>query len=189
MDNKYAKTAVAAAFIAALVWAGVASANPPHFPNLITNGSEWTLSGYDDSAPTHTFLATHRICFTFLGNVGTHMRYRWSSSTLPGWDGIATQEGDQVMMHGDYKENFVHDAMIWEIATNDKYNFGTGHWVEWYEDAGTGKTMKFANVYMKRIAGSVCDVVKEMSGNLSLNTVPDAEPHDYPMAPSNGVDQ
>lgn len=31
---------------------------------------------------------------------GIHQRYEWWSDTFPDWDGIASQEGNEVLMHG-----------------------------------------------------------------------------------------
>jgi hypothetical protein len=117
-------------------------------PQLVNGGNLWTITAFDDSSPVHTQLATQSICFEFVGVVGTHVRYRWRSTTFPDWNGRATQEGDQVFMHGDYAKDVGHDGMEWSIASAKT---GAGHWFEWREDGGFGITIGFANAEWQRV--------------------------------------
>jgi hypothetical protein len=117
-------------------------------PQLVNGGNLWTITAYDDASPVHTQLATQGICFEFAGVVGTQTRYRWRSTTFPDWNGRATQEGDQIFIHGDYAKDVGHDGMQWEIVTNKS---GAGHWSEWREDGGFGTTIGFANSEWQRV--------------------------------------
>lgn len=54
-------------------------------------------------------------------------------------------------MHGDYDKNEGHDGITFDIVTNDKKNYGAGHWTEWRENAKFGKTVVFANASLIRI--------------------------------------
>jgi len=104
-------------------------------------------TAFDDSSPVHTQLATQGICFDFIGVVGTHVRYRWYSTTFPDWNGIASQEGDQIFMHGDYDKDNGHDGFNWAIDTSKA---GSGHWHEWREDGGFGITIGLGNAVFQR---------------------------------------
>jgi hypothetical protein len=116
-------------------------------PELTRGGNLWSITAYDDASPVHTTMATQGICFEFIGVVGTQNRYRWRSTTFPDWNGIASQEGDQVFMHGDYAQNVGHDGIMWAIDTNRS---GSGHWTEWRENAAFGNTIVFANATFLR---------------------------------------
>jgi hypothetical protein len=129
----------------------VSQALPPHYPDLVSNGNRWTITAYDDSSVVHTQWATQGICFYPAGTVGTHQRYYWVSDTFPDWNGRATQEGDQIVMHGDYANNVGHDGMQFEITTSSPKNEGYGHWHEWREDPKYGLTIGFANAKLVRV--------------------------------------
>ena len=118
---------------------------PQPSPQLVAGGNLWSITAFD---PVHTQMATQNICFEFVGVVGTHTRYRWRSTNFPDWNGRATQEGDQVFMHGDYANDVGHDGMAWSIDTSKS---GSGHWFEWREDGGFGNTIAFANAVLQRI--------------------------------------
>jgi hypothetical protein len=140
----------------ALTFQGSSLADPPHRPDLVKEGNRWTVTGYFDNSPVHTQAATQGICFYPAGVSGTHQLYRWVSDTFPDWNGIATQEGDQVFMHGDYQRPYGvtdggHDSMEWEIVTMSRENEGAGHWREWAEDGGFGMTIGFGNAKFVRV--------------------------------------
>ncbi|MCU7935132.1 MAG: hypothetical protein KZQ99_09655 [Candidatus Thiodiazotropha sp. (ex Dulcina madagascariensis)] len=128
-----------------------AQAVPPHLPNLVQGGNRWLITFYDDSSFNHNPWATQGLCFYQVGNVGTHTRYVWFSDTYPDWNGRATQEGDQIFMHGDYAADVGHDGMEWEIVTNSYKNEGAGHWKEWRENGGFGMTIGFGNAKFTRV--------------------------------------
>lgn len=157
----------------------VAVAVPPHSPDLVQGGNRWTITAYDDSAPGQTQWATQGLCFYPIGVFGTHQRYYWVSDTFPDWNGIATQEGDQVFMHGDYATDVGHDGMQWEIVTMSRSNEGAGHWHEWREDGRYGRTIGFANAKLVRVGkcrfatfdeslefGRTLDLPKDERGNI-----------------------
>lgn len=152
---KYKVTAFLA--LASIALAGSAQAVPPYSPDLVSGGNRWTITFYDDSSPAHNQWATQGICFYYAGTVGTHQRYVWVSDTYPDWNGRATQEGDQVFMHGDFQwpygqqRNGGHDGMEWDIVTVSKKNQGAGHWKEWVEDAAYGITIGFGNARFERV--------------------------------------
>jgi len=140
--------ALCLATIALLALAPAASAQPGHLPDLVTGGNRWIITFFDDSSPGHTQWASQGLCFVPIASVGTHKRYRWFSDTFPDWNGIASQEGDQITMHGDYDRNRGHDSMSWDIMLKDA---GGGHWVEWRENPGFGNTIGFGNSSFYRI--------------------------------------
>lgn len=129
----------------------LSQALPPHYPDLVSDGNRWTITAYDDSSVVHAQWATQGICFYPAGSVGTHQRYYWVSDTFPDWNGRATQEGDQIVMHGDYANNVGHDGMQFEITTSSPKNEGYGHWHEWREDAKYGLTIGFTNAKLVRV--------------------------------------
>lgn len=143
---------IAASAVLALL-ATIASAQaqilpaPTPSPDLVKGGNLWSITAFNDASPVHTQMATQGICFEFIGVVGTHVRYRWFSTTFPDWNGIASQEGDQVFMHGDYAHDVGHDGIHWAI---DTARTGSGHWTEWREDGGFGNTIVFANATFQR---------------------------------------
>ena len=155
---KHSLTAVIATGALALsLLSTTAQASPPHRPDLTTGGNRWTITFYDDSSPAHNRWATQGICFYATSAVGTHQRYVWISDTYPDWNGVATQEGDQIDMHGDFQWPYLqqkdggHDGMSWDIVTNDRANQGSGHWHEWVENGSFGNTIGFGNAQLQRV--------------------------------------
>jgi len=134
-----------------------ALALPPHKPDLVTTGNLWLVRAYNDASPNHDYLIEQKICFFPTGVVGTHQRYEWVSLTFPDWNGIATQEGDQVFMHGDFTLFFPthpiagHDSMQWELVTDDKKTIGAGHWQLWVDLGKFGTNLGFTNIIYARL--------------------------------------
>lgn len=129
---------------------------PPYRPNLVEGGNRWLITFHNDRSPLHDRWATQGICFRYTGRVGTHMGYIWYSDTYPNWNGRASQEGDQIFMHGDFWRNIGHDSMIWDIVTNSYRNEGAGHWMEWLEDPGFGITIGLGNAKLRRVGSCLC---------------------------------
>lgn len=129
----------------------LASALPPHYPDLVSDGNRWTITAYDDSSVGHTQWATQGICFYPAGTQGTHQLYRWASDTYPDWNGRAVQEGDQVFLYGDFWRDTGHDGVQFEIVTNSPRSEGYGHWQEWIEDGKQGITVGFLNTKLTRV--------------------------------------
>jgi hypothetical protein len=142
-------------------------AQPPHYPDLVSDGNRWIITAYDDSSPVHTEWATQGICFYPVAFVGTHQRYVWVSDTYPDWNGRASQEGDQVFMYGDFRWPYGqerdrgHDGIEWEITTESRINGGTGHWKEWIEDGRAGVTVGFANAKLRRVGKCDYDTLEQ----------------------------
>jgi hypothetical protein len=134
---------------------GVAFAQAPHSPDLTTAGNRWTITAFNDESPNHDQWATQGICFRFIGNFGTHARYEWWSDTFPDWNGVATQEGNEITMHGDYAQDVGHDGMVWNVVTATPRNMGAGFWFEWREDAKFGRTIGFTNALLQRVGRCV----------------------------------
>jgi hypothetical protein len=143
-----------------------AAAVPPHLPQLVTGGNLWTITFFDDTSPIHTQWATQHICFYQGPQQGTHQLYQWVSISYPDWNGRATQEGDQIFMHGDFQWPFGitkdggHDGMQWELVTfsptgeanaTPRGEIGTGHWQEWVEDGKLGWTIGWGNALFRRV--------------------------------------
>jgi hypothetical protein len=130
-------------------------AMPPHLPNLIADGNQWKITAYVDEALNHARMVSYSICFYPDGNSNTHMRYTWSSTGFPDWNGRAVQEGDQIFMHGDFRsireKDTGHSAMEWEIVTDNYKNIGAGHMALWVEDGELGKPSHFTNVVFQRV--------------------------------------
>lgn len=166
-----------------------ALAAPPHLPDLVQGGNRWTITFYNDSSTTHSQWATQGLCFYYAGTVGTHQQYIWVSDTYPDWNGRATQEGDQVFMHGDFQWPFGtkdggHDGMEWEIVTTDKRNEGAGHWKEWVEDGRHGTTIGFGNTKFTRVGScyqTTADAALEYGQTLELKADLDGQVQTNPM--------
>jgi len=140
-----------------------AMAGPPHDPDLVSAGNLWQVEAYLDASPNHLTLGQAKICFFLTGFVGTHQRYDWVAINYPAWNGRATQEGDQVFMHGDFP--FVvgdvkyegHDASEWQVISGGKKAVGGGHWQFWAELGKLGTNLAFTNVAFSRIGSCQFD--------------------------------
>lgn len=153
--SKLTASSVAIAF-ASLFINSVAFANPPYYPNLTKGGNKWTITFYDDTSPTHNQWATQTLCFYDAGTQGTHQSYNWVSISYRDWNGRATQEGDQIFMHGDFQwpwgvRDGGHDGMEWQLTTVSYKDFGFGHWKEWVEDGRFGNTIGWGNTRLQRV--------------------------------------
>ncbi|TQV88763.1 hypothetical protein [Aliikangiella coralliicola] len=141
---------------------------PPHTPGLTTGAPvgatwhEWEVRAYNDRSPTHRYMARQTICFRYVGTVGTHDSYEWYSNSYFNWNGRATQEGDQISMHGDFWNEVGHDGMTWQLTTQENaansklLEQGAGHWYEWIENAALGWSVGFANTLWTK-TGKKCE--------------------------------
>jgi len=117
----------------------------------------WLVRGYLDASPAHNFIGQQRICFFPAGVVGTHQRYVWVSPNFPTWNGRASQEGDQIFMHGDFviptpvAKIQAHDSSQWELVGLDDKAIGAGHWKFWADAGIFGTSLAFLNITMNRI--------------------------------------
>ena len=135
-------------------------------PDLVSAGNRWTITAYNDESPVHDQWATQGLCFRSLGMFGTHQRYEWWSDTFPDWNGIASQEGNEVVLHGDYADDVGHDSVMWNVVTSTPRNVGAGHWVEWREDGKLGRTIGFANALLQRVGR--CEISADQARQLPL---------------------
>ncbi|HEY6361022.1 MAG TPA: hypothetical protein VIX63_07945 [Vicinamibacterales bacterium] len=159
-----ARSILAAAAAVGAMSQGVAFAQAPHSPDLTTVGNRWTITAHNDESPVHEQWATQGICFRFIGNFGTHARYEWWSDTFPDWNGVATQEGNEITMHGDYANDVGHDGIVWNVVTATPRNMGAGFWFEWREDAKFGRTIGFANALLQRVGR--CTITADQARNI-----------------------
>ena len=139
-----------------LLLAVTTHAQAPYRADLVQGGNKWLLDAYDDTDPDHVFINTVGICFEYAGIVGEHQRYTWYSDTFRGWRGTATQEGDQIFMHGMYANGDGRDAMQLTIIIDTPRSGSVGHWQEWRDNGGYGTTIGFANARMIRDPGQPC---------------------------------
>lgn len=140
----------------AISYSSATQAQPPYLADLVQGGNRWLLNAYDDTDVDHKALATVGLCFKYAGFDGTHERYTWYSDTFKGWRGTASQEGDQIFMHGMYADGKGRDAIQVEIIIDAPRSGSVGHWQEWRDDGGYGQTIGFANARMIRDVGKPC---------------------------------
>lgn len=138
-----------------------AYAQPPYNANLIDGGNKWLLDAYDDTDPDHVFINTVGICFKYAGTKGSHQLYTWYSDTFKGWQGTASQEGDQIFMHGRYANGKGRDAIQVTIIIDTPRSGSVGHWQEWRDDDGYGQVIGFSNARMIRDPGAVCAITEK----------------------------
>lgn len=168
------------AVILSLLVSGGVMAQPPYDANLVKGGNKWFIDAYDDTDPDHLPMATPGICFEYAGVKGTHQQYTWYSDTFPGWHGTASQEADQVFLHGVYADGVGHDAIQVRIIIDAPRHGAIGHWQEWREDGGYGKTVGFANARMIR-DGNCTLTAEEAAGPGGLPFFPTPVTRDNPM--------
>lgn len=121
-------------------------------PNVVNNGNRWLITAYDDSSPAHAQWATQSICFLPFAASGTHIRGVWYSTSFPNWRGRYSQEGDRLLMHGDYANGVGHDGIVIDLfAGNTPADEGAGQWTEWRETGPYGTTIGFLNARLRRV--------------------------------------
>jgi len=149
----------------ALTWgvlAGGMEAHAQSKPNVFDGGNRWLITAYNDTSPVHQQMATQGLCFLPYAQVGTHIQGVWYSDTFPNWQGRYSQEGDRILLHGDYANDVGHDGMVIELGPGTTpRDEGTGQWTEWREYRASGVTIGFTNARLRR-AGS-CRVTHQLS--------------------------
>lgn len=132
---------------------GEAAAQVPK-PNVYNGGNRWLITAYDDSSSVHQQWATQGICFLPYVVSGTHIRGVWYSDTYPGWSGRYSQEGDRVLMHGNWGNDVGSDGMFIELTEGTSpRDVGGGQWTEWFNAGVYGTTVVFANTRLARVGG------------------------------------
>lgn len=157
---------------------------PKAGPNLVQDGDRWIATAYDDASASHAPLLFGNkfksavYCFRYEGTVGTHDRYSYYSPTFPTLAGKATQEGDHVVMHGDFGialgnppiviSNVGHEAANWNLVTEKTGTQGTGDYTTWFEtDRPTrGQTLAFANIRFER--SGYCRIIRDLSDDFRI---------------------
>jgi hypothetical protein len=135
----------------ALLGLSVTAAAQPK-PNVFDGGDRWLITAYDDTSPVHAQMATQSICFLPYAASGTHIQGVWFSTSFPNWRGRYSQEGDRVLMHGDYANGVGHDGMEIELfAGTSPADEGAGQWTEWRETGPFGTNIAFANTRLRRV--------------------------------------
>lgn len=121
-------------------------------PNVFDGGNRWLITAFDDSSSVHQQWATQGICFLPYAISGTHIRGVWYSDTYPGWTGRYSQEGDRVLMHGNWGNFIGSDGMEIELfAGVSPKDEGGGQWTEWFNFGAYGSTVGFLNTRLARV--------------------------------------
>lgn len=142
--------------VIALTLSTTVHAQPPYNADLVQGGNKWFLDAYNDTDPDHNLINTVGLCFKYAGTEGTHQRYTWYSDSFKGWQGTASQEGDQIFIHGQYADGKGRDAIQVRIIIDAPRSGSVGHWQEWRHDGNYGKVIGFANARMIRDLDQPC---------------------------------
>ena len=138
-------------FVVIVGLVGEAAAQVPK-PNVYNGGNRWLITAFDDSSSVHQQMATQGICFLPYAIVGTHIRGIWYSDTYPGWSGRYSQEGDNLLMHGNWGNFIGSDGMVIDLfAGTSPKDVGGGQWTEWFNFGAHGTTVVFANARLSRV--------------------------------------
>ena len=121
-------------------------------PNVFQGGNRWRITGYLDESPVHQQVGSQDICFLPFAIVGTHIRGVWFSPTFPGWTGRYSQEGDRVLMYGNWGNFIGSDGIFIELTEGTSpRDVGGGQWTEWFNFGAHGSTVVFANTRLARV--------------------------------------
>jgi len=138
-------------FMGIIVLVGQASAQIPR-PNVFDGGNKWRITAFDDRSPVHQEWGSQGVCFLPYAVTGTHIGGIWYSDTYPGWTGRYSQEGDRVLMHGNWGNDAGSDGMVIELfAGTSPRDVGAGQWTEWFNAGTHGSTVGFLNTRLVRI--------------------------------------
>ena len=121
-------------------------------PNVFQGGNRWRITAYEDASPVHQQLGTQDVCFLPFAIVGTHIRGVWFSPTFPGWTGRYSQEGDRVLMYGNWGNFIGSDGIFIELTEGTSpRDVGAGQWTEWFNFGANGTLVTFANARLARV--------------------------------------
>lgn len=182
-NNKLLATILTPLAIVAITFSSAIQAQPPYNADLVQGGNKWFLDAYDDTDPDHNLINTVGLCFKYAGTVGTHQRYTWYSDSFKGWQGTASQEGDQIFIHGRYAGGKGRDAIQVRIIIDTPRSGSVGHWQEWRDDDSYGQIIGFANARMIRDPGQPCAMTEKeaLDTGFSFPFFPTPETTDNPM--------
>jgi hypothetical protein len=168
-------------------------------PNVFDGGNLWNITAYDDTSSSHTQWATQGICFLPYAPSGTNVQGVWYSTTFPNWRGRYSQEGDRLLMFGNYAAGVGHDGMVIELfAGTSPADEGAGQWTEFRETGPFGTTIGFANTRLRRIGkcglpggadltkidrAELEKIVVELSGRVPPRMKRDGKPAESPAEP------
>lgn len=138
-------------FMLTIGLAAQAAAQVPK-PNVFDGGNRWLITAFDDTSSVHQQWATQGICFLPYAVMGTNIRGIWYSDTFPNWNGRYSQEGDRILMHGNWANFGGSDGMVIELfAGTTPKDMGAGHWTEWWNFGPNGTTVLFGNTRLSRV--------------------------------------
>lgn len=121
-------------------------------PNVFDGGNRWLITAFDDRSNVHQQWATQGVCFLPYAVNGTHIQGVWYSDTFPNWSGRYSQEGDRILMHGNWGNDIGSDGMVIELfGGNSPRDVGAGQWTEWFNPGTYGTTVGFANTRLSRV--------------------------------------
>lgn len=149
LTHKLTLTGLALSIIVAMTAAQALGQVPR--PNVYDGGNRWIITAYDDSSPVHQQWANQGICFLPYAVWGTHIRGVWYSDTFPNWNGRYSQEGDRILMHGNWANFAGSDGMVIDLyAGTSPRDVGAGQWTEWWNFGPNGTTVGFLNARLSR---------------------------------------
>jgi hypothetical protein len=160
-----------ALFMVMAVCAGQAAAQVPN-PNVYSAGNRWIITAYNDASPVHQQMGQQGICFLPFAVVGTGIQGVWYSDTFPNWRGRYRQEGDQLVMHGNWANFQGSDGMVIDlhVGTTPR-DVGNGQWTEWWNFGANGTTIAFANASLRRVSKCLSPTNVDTMSQAELETL------------------
>lgn len=130
---------------------GEATAQPS--PNVTDGGNRWLITYYNDCDKAHSQWATQGICFLPYQSCGAcGIAGAWYSDTFPNWLGRYNQEGDRILMHGNWATFRGSDGMVIDLfGGTSPRDEGAGQWTEWWNTGQFGTTVGFGNTRLRRV--------------------------------------
>jgi hypothetical protein len=138
--------------IVGLVGEAIAQVQAPR-PNVVDGGNRWLITYYNDCDTAHTQWATQGICFLPYKPCGAcGIQGSWYSDTYPGWRGRYMQEGDRILMHGNWAKFGGSDGIVIDLfAGTSPRDEGAGQWTEWLNSGQVGLPDFFGNTRLRRV--------------------------------------
>ncbi len=148
-----------------VLFAGLAvqtSAQPK--PNVFDGGNRWLITSHPDCDESHPLWATQGICFLpYKRCASCGIQGFWYSDTYPNWRGGYMQEGDRLLMHGNWAGFGGSDGMVIDLfAGTSPRDEGAGQWIEWLNTGTHGTPDFFFNTRLRRVGR--CRIVRDITG-------------------------
>lgn len=190
-----------ALFMGIVGFVGEAAAQVPGpRPNVFDGGNRWLITSHPDCDPAHPLWATQGICFLPYKPCGAcGIQGAWYSDTFPGWRGRYMQEGDRILMHGNWAKFGGSDGMVIDLfAGTSPRDEGAGQWIEWLNAGAYGTPDFFFNTRLRRVGRcplpANVDISKmsqeeleklsiELSDRVKPRLRKDGKPAEYPADP------